>query len=99
MPASVPAVATLKANFALIPSQALDNGLIVFEQSPAKAQRVAAAWFAIEMRQLAKMQGVDLSKVKISLRDVFTVSGNTITTWLSQPVKPASRRLVATCLR
>jgi hypothetical protein len=99
MPVSLPAVATLKASFALIPSQALDSGVIVFEQSPAKAQRVAAAWFAIEKRQLAKMPGVDLSKIQISLRDVFTVSGNTITTWYSQPVKPASRRLVAGCLR
>jgi hypothetical protein len=99
MPKSLPALATLKMSFALIPSEALDNGAIVFEKSPTKAQRVAAAWFEIEKRQLAKTQGVDLSRFKITLRDVFTVSGNTITTWYSQPVKPASRRLVAGCLR
>jgi hypothetical protein len=99
MPKSLPALATLKLSFALIPPEALDNGAIVFERSPTSAQRVAAAWFEIEKRQIAKTQGVDLSKIKITRRDVFTVSGNTITAWYSQPFKPASRRLVAGCLR
>ena len=48
---------------------------------------------------MSKVQGVDLSKVKITLKDVFTVRGNSITVWENQPVKVASRRIVNACLR
>jgi hypothetical protein len=99
LPRPLSATAALQISFALVPAQALDNGHIVFEPSPAKAKVVAAAWFAYSMEQASHVKGVDLSKIKIELRDVFTVSGNTITVWQNQPVKPASRRLVARCLR
>lgn len=98
LPLSLPAVSALRLSFGLIPAQALDNGVIVFERNPATAQRVAAAWFAYDKRQAARVQGVDLSKIKMRLSDVYTVSGNTITAWSSQPVKLASRRIVARCL-
>ena len=99
LPRPLTATAALQISFALIPAQALDHGDIVFEPTAAKAKSVAAAWFAYSMEQASHVKGVDLSLIKIHLRDVFTVSGNTITVWESQPVKLTSRRLIASCLR
>jgi hypothetical protein len=99
LPRPLPATAALQISFALIPAQAIDNGYIVFEPTAGKAKTVAAAWYAYSIEQASHVKGVDLSMIKIRLRDVFTVSGNAITVWNSQPVKPASRRLVASCLR
>lgn len=99
LPPGLPAVGVLQFSLALIPGQALDNGSIVFERDPATATRVAERWFRYDLAQAAKVKGVDLSKLKIQLSDVFTVKKNTITVWRNQPVKPASLRLVSRCLR
>jgi hypothetical protein len=88
----------VQISFALVSAQALDHGEIVFEPTAAKAKSVAAGWVAYSLEQASHVQGVDLSMIKIRIRDAFTVSGNTITVWENQPVKPASRRLVAGCL-
>jgi hypothetical protein len=90
LPMKLPATAVLQVSFALIPARALDHGYVVFERSPAAAARVATAWFNHDLKQMSKVQGVDLSKVKITLKDVFAVRGNSITVWENQPVKVAS---------
>jgi hypothetical protein len=99
LPPGLPATDVVQFSLALIPAQALDNGYIVFERDAPTAQRVAERWFRYDLAQAAKVKGVDLTKIKIRLRDVFTVKGNTITGWRNQPVKPASRRLIGVCLR
>jgi hypothetical protein len=99
LPKPLTATNALLISFALIPAQAIDSGYIVFEPTAAKAKTVAAAWFAYSLKEASHVKGVDLSMLKVQLRDVFTVTGNTITVWNNQPVKPASRRLVAKCLR
>jgi hypothetical protein len=99
LPLKLPAVAAIQVSFAFIPSQALDHGYVVFERDPAIASRVATAWFNYDLKQASKVKGVDLSKVRITLKDVFTVRGNSITVWQNQPVKAASRRLTTLCLR
>jgi hypothetical protein len=99
LPKPLTATAVLQISFAFIPAQAIDSGEIVFEPTAAKAKTVAAAWYAYSLKQASQVKGVDLSMIKIQLRDVFTVAGNTITVWNNQPVKQASRRLVSRCLR
>jgi hypothetical protein len=98
LPPKLPATAVIQMSFALVPAQALDHGYVAFERDPATAKRVAAAWFTYSLKQASRVEGVDLSMLKITLKEAFTVRGNSITVWENQP-KTASRRLISSCLR
>jgi len=99
VPAGIPAVSAIGFSFALISAQALDHGTIVFERDAATAKRATAALFAYSVKQAKQVQGIPMNQVKAIIREAFTIRGNAIIVWENPHTKPASKRLVAACLR
>ena len=99
LPAQSPAVAALQISFALVPAQALDHGWIIFEKSSATAQHVSAALIIYLVAQAQRVRGIDQNKAKRLIQESVSVSRNAIVEWGNLPVKDASRKLIASCLR
>jgi hypothetical protein len=99
LPAHYPAVAALQISFALIPAQAIDHGWIIFEKDPATAQRVGAAWIAYSVKHAERVQGIDQSEARRVILEAVSVTGNAIVEWDNHPIKAASRKRIASCLR
>jgi hypothetical protein len=98
LPPHYAAVAALQVSFAMIPAQAIDSATIVFEKDPATARRVRAAWLAYSVKRAQHVQGIDQAVAKRAIEQLLRVSGNAIVGW-GNAVKPATRKLVASCLR
>jgi hypothetical protein len=99
VPPGTPVTAALEFSFALIPSQALDHGSIVFARDVATARRASALLFAFYVKQALQVKGIDQARVKALIRQSMSLRGNAITLWVNHPVKPASRSRIAACLR
>jgi hypothetical protein len=99
VPPSIPVEAAVEFSFALIPAQALDHGSIVFARDTATAKRALALLFAYYVNQALRVHGVDRAQVKALIRESMSLRGNAITLWVNHPVKTASRKRIAACLR
>jgi hypothetical protein len=92
-------VSVIKFSFALISTQALDNGAIVFERDAAAAKRASAAWVSYSIKRAAQVQGINMTQAKAIIRASLSVRGNAIIVWNNSHVKTASKQRVAGCIR
>jgi hypothetical protein len=99
VPHGIPVVSVIGFSFALISGQELDHGTVVFERDAATAKRAEAALFAYSIKQAKQVRGIPMKQVKAIIREAFTLRGNAIITWENPHTKPASKRLVPSCLR
>ena len=95
-----PQAALLTVSFALIPSAALNSGVLAFEKNAAVATRVGNEWLAYE---LARFKKGGLHVTASMVRTTYFVKDNVIAIWDSEPGthtpgRAQARRLLEACI-
>lgn len=99
VPGSIPAVNVLGFSFALVPQEALNHGVIIYESSSKAAMGASAKLLTFFVAQAARVQGISLAKARELIASSLQVRGNAIIEWENHPTSYGARRTVWACLK